>query len=117
MILESMSHRLDQHGAAKPAADAFGGNAAPRAEPLHGVDEMQHDAVSGGADGMPERDSAAIDIEFFAVDLAGSAIESQNLAAELVVIPGGEAAEHLGGERLVELPGLDVLDGEIIALQ
>src|SRR3954462_12882055 len=115
MILESMSHRLDQHGAAEPAADAFGGNAAPRAEPLHGVDEMQHDAVAGGADGMAERDRTAIDIEPVAIDLTGCAVEAENLAAEFVVVPRGEAAQHLGGEGLVQLPGLDVFDGEVVA--
>ena len=46
------SHRLDQHRAALPAADAFGGDAAFQAHPLHGVDEVQHDAVAAGADRM-----------------------------------------------------------------
>ena len=50
-------HRLDQHGAALAAADAFGGDAALEAEPLHGVDEMQHDAVAARADRMAERRS------------------------------------------------------------
>src|SRR5438034_440643 len=79
----------------QPAADAFGGDAAPRAEPLHGVDEVQHDAVAGGADGMAEADRATIDIELGVVDLSGGAVEAQNLAAKLFVVPGGEAAEHL----------------------
>ena len=63
------SHHLDQHRAALPAADAFGGDAAPGAEPLHRIDEMQHDAVAAAADGMTEADRAAIDIELGAVDL------------------------------------------------
>src|ERR1700724_463810 len=53
------SHRLDQHGAALAAADAFGGDAALLAEPLHGIDEMQHDAVAAGADRMAGADRAA----------------------------------------------------------
>src|SRR5262249_8556079 len=39
-------HGLDQHGAALPAADAFGGDALLDAEAFHGVDQMQHDAVA-----------------------------------------------------------------------
>src|SRR6516225_5716342 len=75
-------HRLYQHRAAQPAADAFGGDAAPRAEPLHRIDEVQHDAVAAGADGMAKRDGAAIDIELGAIDFAGRSIEAQNLLAE-----------------------------------
>ena len=59
-------HRLDQHGAALAAADAFGGDALPDAEPLHGVDEMQHDAVAARAHRMAERDRAAIDVQLVA---------------------------------------------------
>src|SRR6201999_2778653 len=40
------SHNLDQHGAALPAADTFGGDAAFGAEPLHRIDQMQHDAIA-----------------------------------------------------------------------
>ena len=61
-------HRLDQHGAALPAADAFGGDALLDAEPPHRVDEMQHDAVAAGADRMAEADGAAVDIELVARD-------------------------------------------------
>ena len=59
-------HRLDQHGAALPAADAFGGDALLDAEPLHRVDEMQHDPVAAGADRMAEADGAAVDVELVA---------------------------------------------------
>ena len=40
--------------------------------------------------------------------LAGRALQPQNLAAEFFVVPGGEAAQHLRGESLVQLPGLDI---------
>src|SRR3954453_16029014 len=97
------SHHLDQHGTALPAADAFGGDTAPGAEPLHGVDEVQHDSVARGADGMTEADRAAIDVELGAINSAGRFVEAEHLAAELLILPRGEAAEHLGGKRLVEL--------------
>src|SRR5215471_21254328 len=101
-------HGLDQHGTALAAADAFGGDALLDAEALHGVDEMQHDAVAARAHGMAEADGAAIDVELVALDAAGRAIKSEHLAAERVVLPGGEAAEHLRGEGFVELPQPDV---------
>ena len=92
----------------RPAADAFGGDAAFGAQAFHGVDEMQHDAVAAAADGMAEADRAAIDIEFGPVDLAGGTVKAEDFAAEFVVVPGGKAAQHLGGERLVQFPGLDI---------
>src|SRR6266436_9634827 len=112
MILESMTslYRLDQHGAALPAADTFGGDAAPGAQPLHRVDEMQHDAIAAAAHGMTKADRAAIDIQFCLVDLPGGPLETQNLAAEFVVVPGGETAQHLRRERLVQFPGLDIAE-------
>ena len=68
------SHRLEQHGAALPAADAFGGDALADAEPLHCVDEMQHDAVAARADGMAQADCTSIHIKFVTIDTAGGAI-------------------------------------------
>src|SRR5262245_57586843 len=103
-------HRLDQHGAALPAADAFGGDALPDAEALHGVDEMQHDAVAARAHGMAQPDRAAVDVELVAVDAAGRAVKAEHLAAERVVLPGGEAGEHLRREGFVELPQADVAE-------
>src|ERR1700688_2483003 len=101
MMRLSIIHRLDQHGAALPATDAFGGDAAFGAEPLHRVDEMQHDAVAAAADGMPKADGAAVDIELGVIDLPRGAVKSQNLAAELFVVPGGETSQHLRRKRLV----------------
>ncbi|GCC49484.1 hypothetical protein chiPu_0033851, partial [Chiloscyllium punctatum] len=66
---------------------------------------------------MAEADRAAVDVQPGAVDLARRAVKSQNLAAEFVVSPCCEAAQHLGGEGLVQLPGLDVLQGHPVALQ
>src|SRR6185312_10663504 len=116
---ESMtpSHHLYQHRTALPAADAFGGDAASVAKPLHGVDEVQHDAVARSADGMAEADRAAIDVESGTVDRAGRTVEAEHLATEFFILPRGEAAEHLGGERFVELPSLDVMERELVALQ
>ena len=51
------------------------------------------------------------------VDLAGRAVEAENLAAELVVVPGREAAQHLRRKRLVQFPSLDIAEREIVPLQ
>src|SRR5262245_48482896 len=103
-------HRLDQHGAALAAADAFGSDALLDAEPLHRVHEVEHDAVAARAHGMAEAYCAAVHIQLVARNPAGGAGEPQHLAAEGVVLPGGEAAEHLRRERLVELPQPDVAE-------
>src|SRR5580704_1587158 len=84
------SNRFDEHGAALAAADAFGGDAALLAEPLHGIDEMQHDPVAAGADWMADADGAAVDIEPVARDFSRSTWKPERRAAELVVVPGGE---------------------------
>src|SRR5215831_5729377 len=105
------SHRLDEHGAALAAADAFGGDALADAEPLHCVDEMQHDAVAARAHGMAEPDRAAVDVELVAVDAAAGAGKPEHFLAEGVVLPGGEAGEHLRGEGFVDLPQADVAEG------
>jgi hypothetical protein len=102
------SNGFDQHGAALTAADAFGGDASPMAEPLHGIDQMQHDAVAAGADRMADADRAAVDIEPLARNATGSAVKAERVATEFDVFPCGEAAQNLGGEGFVQLPQLDV---------
>src|SRR6185312_15226643 len=110
-------HRLDQHRAALPAADAFGGDALLDAQPFHPIDQVQHDPVSARADRMAEADRAAVHVERVALDAAGRALEAERLAAELVVLPGREAGQHLRRERLVELPQPDVAKREAVPAQ
>ena len=73
-----------------PPPCAFGGDAALIAEPLHRIDQMQHDAIAAGADRMANANRAAVDIEPIARNLAGGAGEPERLAAELVIVPGGK---------------------------
>src|SRR5207249_5358325 len=87
--------RLEQHGAALAAADAFGGDALAHAEAFHRVDQMQHDAVAARAHRMAEPDCAPVHIKFVTIDAAGGAGKAEHLAAEGVVLPGGEAGKHL----------------------
>src|SRR4029077_9605271 len=86
-------------------------------KPVQGIDEMQHDAAAAGADRMAGADDAAVDVEAVARDTAGGAGGTQRVAGELVVLPGGEAAQHLRGEGLVDLPKLNVGQGQILALE
>ena len=44
------------------------------------------------------------------------AIEAELLLAVLLVLPRGEAAEHLRGEGLVDLPVVEVVQAEAVAL-
>src|SRR5580704_2489551 len=111
------SNRFDQHGAALAAADAFGGDAALFAEPLHGIDEMQHDPVAASANRMADADGAAVDIKNIARDAAGRCIEPERVAAELGILPSGETAQNLRGERFVQLPQFDVAEGEAVTLE
>src|SRR3954469_9627107 len=93
------SHHLYQHRAALPAADTFGGDAAPRAQSLHGIDEVQHDTVAAAAHGMAEADRAATDVPRGLVEFAGGAVEAKNLLAEFLIVPGGKTAQHLRRKR------------------
>src|SRR6185295_11141701 len=43
--------------------------------------------------------------------------QTKLFAAILLVLPRREAAEHLGGKRLVDLPVVDVAEAEVVALE
>ncbi len=108
------SHRLDQHGAALAAADALGGDTLLDAEPLHRIDEVEHDAVAARPDRMTEPDGAAVDVELVAIDAADGAIDPEHLLAEGLVLPGSETGEHLRRERLVQLPESDIVERQLV---
>ena len=59
---------LDHDRVALPAARADRGQAAPAAAPAQLVHERADEARAGGADGMPERDRAAVDVDALGVD-------------------------------------------------
>src|ERR1700752_1002582 len=71
------SERFHEHRAAQAAADADARDAALRMVALQRLEEMQHDARARGADRMAERDRAAVDIQFFLVQLSEGTIQSQ----------------------------------------
>src|SRR6266850_2784529 len=66
---------------------------------------------------MAERNCSPVHVELFLIKSTKRTIEPQFLAAILVVAPCGEAAEHLRRERLVDLPVVEVVQAEAVALQ
>src|ERR1700694_2765529 len=79
---------FDQHGAALPAADAQRCDAALAAGALEDLEHVQHDARARGADRVPDRDRAAVDVEPGAVEPAESTIEPEVLPAVRIALPG-----------------------------
>src|SRR5260370_24755900 len=78
---------------------------------------MQNDPGTGGSYRVAEGDGAAVDVQPLDVQLAHGAVEAELLPAVLVVFPGREAAKHLRGEGLVDLPAIEVVQPEPGALQ
>src|SRR5437899_7627410 len=81
------------------------------------MQQMQHDAGARGSHRVAERNSAAVDVELSAVELAHRTVQAQFLAAVLVLLPRSEAAEHLRRERFVDLPGIEVVELQSVALE
>src|SRR5258708_5359552 len=66
---------------------------------------------------MAERDGAAVDIESLLIQRTERALETKFLAAVLLVLPRREAAEHLRGEGFVDLPVIEIVQAEAVALE
>src|SRR6516165_12458461 len=91
---------LEEPGAALPAADAHGHHA-PLGLPAPAfLQDVAGQASAGHAEGMADRDRAAVDVVFRRIDLEPIA-----------------AVQALAGERLVQLPDIDVVDLEAMPLQ
>src|SRR5690606_41008385 len=73
---------LQKHRAALSAADAFSGDSALEPKPVHGVDEMQHDAVAARAYRMTKTDCSSIDVEALAVERTKRKIGRASLGKE-----------------------------------
>src|SRR3954454_9886103 len=86
---------LDDHVVALAAARADRGAAEPAAAALELERERPEDPGAGGADRMAERDGAAVHVDLVLVDAEHP-----------------DRVEHHGGERLVDLPEVDVVGRE-----
>src|SRR5690348_1869351 len=86
------SAALDAHRDAHAAADAERGEPLLHVPLLHLVEERHQDARSGGADRVPQRDRAAVDVDL------------RDVPAEVLVDRAG-----LRGERLVRLDELEIV--------
>src|SRR2546430_5025103 len=108
---------FDEHRAAKAAADADARHAALLSRAFQGFQKVKHDARSRCAHRMAERNGAAVHVQLALVQRTHRAIEAQLFAAVLLVLPRREAAEHLRGERLVDLPVIEIVEAEAVALE
>src|ERR1700744_660173 len=97
---EASSINLEQSRAALAAADAHGHDAPLGLAPMAFLEDVAGETRAGHAEGMADRDRAAIDVVLFGID------------AELVA-----RIEALARERLVQLPDIDVVDLQALALQ
>src|SRR6266481_7505093 len=89
-----------QAGAALAAADAHRHHAPLGLAPAALLQDVAGEPRAGHPEGMADRDRAAVDVIFVGVD------------AELVT-----GVKALAGERLVELPNIDIVDFHALALQ
>src|SRR6478672_13577884 len=91
---------LEQAGAALAAADAHGHDAPLGLAARTFLEDVAGETRAGHAEGMTDRDRAAVDIVLGGID------------AELVA-----RIEALAGEGFVELPEIDVVDLKAVTLQ
>src|SRR6185436_8614210 len=92
--------RLEETRGALTAAHAHRDDAVARLAPEHLVGERADHARARHAERVADRDRAAVDVELLGID-------PQAIAA----------VDDLRGERLVELPHVDVVDLEAVALE
>src|SRR5271170_5098480 len=86
---------LDDGGDAHAPADTQRGEAVATVAALELIDERAEDHAPGGTEWMPHGDGAPVDVDL--------------LQIEIEVL---DKAQHDGGERLVDLDQVEVLDGQ-----
>src|SRR6185437_6964774 len=114
-VSSAPSNALDEHRAALAAADADCRDTAAAATALQHAEQVQRDACTRCANRMPQSDRAAVDVEPVRVDAAERARQTQLVAAECIVLPRAKTGDHLRGECLVDLPGVDIAEAETVA--
>src|SRR5262245_12761173 len=87
---------LEKHGHPHTSRNAERRDTPLRPPPAQLMEQGRGDARAGGADGMSERDRAAVDVD-------AAEIERE--------VPG--TGDDLGGERLVQLDQIDVRQPEL----
>src|SRR3954447_25839516 len=98
-VLGLLEHGDDALAARR--ADAH--DAAPAAALVQRLGEAADDAPARGGERVAGGEGAAVDVELVDIDLAERLVAAEALAAEHRVGPRLERAEHLRGERLVDL--------------
>src|SRR5580765_3872420 len=95
MVRSSGGEGFDHYRRPLPAADAGGAQTVPSAAAAQGVQQVQREARAARAERMPQRDGAAVYVGALAVE------------PELLL-----DGEVLGGERLVDLHQVHVVERE-----
>ena len=77
----------------------------------------RHKARARGAEGVTDGQRAAEQVQLVEWHFAHHTWYADALRAELLAVERRQVGQHLAGERLVQLPHVDVSDGEIVAVQ
>src|SRR5918993_5277862 len=100
LLPTALSQSLDQERDAEDAADAERREAAPCAAPLHLVEQRRRDAHPRAADGVAEREGAAVDVE------------ARGVEPQLAV-----ARDDLRGEGFVQLDEVDLVEPQLLSFE
>src|SRR5262245_38643026 len=84
---------------------------------LEQLRERADEPRTGGRERMPDRDAAALDVELRAIDCAECGRLAELRSTVVVRLPRLQRAEHLRGERLVNLIEVEVLEPQARALE
>src|SRR5882757_6075012 len=84
---------------------------------IENLGERGDDAGAGRGEGMADRKTASLHVEFGPIDGTERTRQSQLIAAENRIGPGLEGAEHLSGESLVDLVEIEVLQRKLRVAQ
>src|SRR5712692_3419210 len=117
-ICAPASFCLEQrHGAQPPVRADAHQRAASFGHRRELLQRLREDARAGRAERMAERDRAAVRIEPLQGELAGIEVHADLLAPEARALEGGEVAQHLRGESLVDLPQRDIRVAQAVPRQ
>src|SRR3546814_13718547 len=76
------------------------------------VGQDRNDPATRGSEGVGGRKGRAVHVQLAAIDGTEGGLAPEALLAEHRVLPGLQRREALGGERLVDLVVVEVLEGE-----
>src|SRR5690606_6637685 len=116
-IAPARSSALDDrhHAHAAGGADRHQGAAAAALGQLLGGGGDH--ARAGGGERMAGGQRGADRVDLLRVDPAQRRIQAQAVAAVVLALPRAQGAQHLGGEGFMDLVDVEILQGEVVALE